>query len=361
MTRIRSNMKRPKTSTRPNARIRVGVTGLGRIGWEHCRALAGHADFTLVAVADPLAERGAEAATKFGCATFLTHNELVAADLDAVVIASPTHLHRAMALAAFKRRRHVLLEKPMAVTVTEARAIALAAKRAKLVLTVYQPHRLMAYHQQIRQVIAAGKLGQVYHVKRGAFGWVRRNDWQSLTKFGGGMLANYGAHFIDQLLDLTGGDIVNVFCQLRHVAAMGDAEDVVKIVYRTRAGLLGEIEINQASPRSGYEIEVYGTHGVLWKEGDRLKLRYFRKAELPAREMETGLASAGRQYPQDNARFYDEEIPIAAVHAVDVYANLARAIRTGSDPFVKPAETLAVMKLMERCLQESKGIVETPL
>ena len=183
-----------------------------------------------------------------------------------------------MAVAALKTGKHVLLEKPMAVTVTEARAIAQAAKRAKRVLTVYQPHRLMAYHQQTRQVIASGKLGKVYHVKRGAFGSGRRNDWQTLLKFGGGMVNNTGAHFIDQLFNLTGSDIDRILHQLGRVAALGDAEDVVKLVYQTRIGMLGEMEINQGMAASalGYEPEVYGSHGVLWKEQNTIKLRYLQ-------------------------------------------------------------------------------------
>ena len=343
-------------------KLRIGITGLGRMGWVHVQTLAKHADFTITGVADPVAERRAEAVAQLGCAAFATHEELIAAGLlDVIVIASPTHLHRPMAVAAFKAGLHVFLEKPMALTMVEARAIAQAAQRAKRVLTIYQPHRLMAYHQQTRQAIASGKLGQVYHIKRGGFGWVRRNDWQALAKFGGGIMNNHGAHYIDQLFDLTGRDIDRMFCRLGRVAAMGDAEDVVKLVYQTRTGILGEIEINMATPRGSYELEVYGSHGTLWKEGETLKLRYFRPAELPARELETTLASPGRQYPRDNAKFYDETIPIDAQYNIDAFADLARAIRTGSEPVVKPAETLAVMQMLERCRKESKRIVETPI
>ena len=343
-------------------KLRIGITSLGRMGWVHLQTLAGHADFTVVGVADPLAERRAEAVAKFGCQAFATHEELISSgQLDVVVIAAPTHLHRPMAVAAFKAGLHVFLEKPMALTLAEARTIAQAAKRARRVLTVCQPHRLMAYHQQTRRAIESGKLGKVYHIKRAGFGWVRRNDWQAIAKFGGGMLNNHGAHYIDQLLDLTGRDIERLFCRLGRVAAMGDAEDVVKLVYQTRAGILGEVEINQAAPHNTYELEVYGTHGTLWKEGNTLKLRYFIPAELPAREMETTLASAGRQYPRDNAKFYDETIAIDSKFGLEVFADLARAIRTGGEPYVKPVETLAVMQMLERCRKSAKHIIETPL
>ena len=332
------------------------------MGWVHLQTLANHADYTIAGVADPVAERRAEAVAKFGCPAFASHEELLhAGQLDVVVIASPTHLHLPMAVAAFQAGLHVFLEKPMALTVAEARTIAQAAKRARRVLTICQPHRLMAYHQQTKQAIATGKIGQVYHIKRGGFGWVRRNDWQTLTKFGGGMLNNHGAHYIDQLLDLTGRDIERLFCRLSRVAAMGDAEDVVKLVYQTKTGILGEVEINMATPHGGYELEVYGTHGTLWKEGNTLKLKYFIPAELPARELETALASTGRQYPRDSAKFYEESIAIDAKHNIDMFADLAHAIRTGGAPFVKPAETLAVMQMLERCRKSAKRIIETPL
>ena len=332
------------------------------MGWVHLQTLANHADYTVVGVADPLAERRAEAVAKFGCQAFATHAELVnTGQLDVIVIASPTHLHLPMAVTAFQAGLHVFLEKPMALTLVEARTIARAAQRARRVLTVCQPHRLMAYHQQTRQAIESGKLGQVYHIKRAVSGWVRRNDWQAVSKFGGGMLNNYGAHFIDQVLDLTGRDVDRLFCRLGRVAAMGDAEDVVKLVYQTRAGILGEVEINQATPHSPSELEIYGTHGALWKDGNTLKLRYFLPAELPAREMETTLASAGRQYPHDNAKFYDETIAIDSQFSLEVFADLARAIRTGGAPYVKPVETLAVMRMLERCRKSARGIIETPL
>jgi len=147
-------------------KLRIGVTGLGRIGWEHCQKLAKHKDYTLAGVADPSGTRREEAVALCGCAAFATHAAMLkGACLDAVVIASPTHLHKDMAVAAFKAGLHVFLEKPMAMNVEEARAIVIAARRAKRKLTVYQPHRAMAYFQHIRRIVESGKLGDIYHIK----------------------------------------------------------------------------------------------------------------------------------------------------------------------------------------------------
>ncbi len=344
-------------------KLRIGVTGLGRIGWEHCRNLAQHKDYLLAAVADPCGERRAEAAALSGCQAYDTHGEMLAnARLDAVVIASPTHLHKAMSVAAFKRGLHVFLEKPMAMNVAEAQAIASAARRARRKLTVYQPHRAHAYFQQIRRIVESGKLGEIYHIKGCWYNFVRRNDWQALRKFGGGMLNNYGAHMLDLLLALGGRDVKRLFCQLRLVGSLGDAEDVVRIVYETRGGVICEAEINQATAASAlWEMEIHGTHGALRKEGKTLNLRWFSPRQLAKKSLHSGLASEGRKYPSDRPLFKEESIEIAPRYTIDIYADFAKAIRSGAEPFVKPAETLSVMRLLERCRRDAGRIVATPL
>jgi len=329
------------------AKIRIGVVGLGRIGWNfHCHRIAAHRRFRLVAVADPLKERLTEAADTFGCATFKKPEDLLATEgLDAAVIASPTHVHRQHALAAFRHGLHVFLEKPMALDLADAKAIVRAAKKHKRVLTVYQPHRCGALLQHLRRILAKGKIGKVYHIREGRFRYVQRDDWQSLTRFGGGMLNNYGAHALDFILAVTGYEVKRVFGQLRRVLSLGDAEDVVKVVYETKSGMLGEVDINQASASSPYELQVWGTRGTLMYDHGVFRLRYV-KGRLPKKTLNRSLASAGRRYPRDDIAFAEEEIPVNEKYKVDVYTNLANAIQRGTPLLAKPEETLVVMTLM---------------
>lgn len=348
-------------------KVRVGVIGLGRIGWEHGKNLHRHRDFILAAVADREESRCQEARDLFGCPSYQDYAEMLAlAALDAVVIASPTHLHKEMALAAFARKRHVFLEKPMALTVAEAQTIVRTAKRVRRVLTVYQPHRASAYFQQLRKILATGMLGAIYHVRRGDFSFARRNDWQALQRYGGGMLRNYGAHAIDELLVLTGYDIKRVFCDLRRVASLGDADDVVKIIYETRNGRLGEVDINQALVAKPYAMEVYGTRGAALLQGSGLEgyrwlIRALPSKAFAPKRLDPALAAANRQYPWDNVKIREKTIPVNPRDKVDVYADFAHAIRTGAAPFVKPCETLAVMQMIEQCSLASGEIQATSL
>lgn len=345
------------------AKLKIGVIGLGRIGWQfHCPAIAKRPEFELIGVADPVADRRAEAERTYHCAAFADYRELLKLPgLQVVTIAAPTHLHRPMAIAALKRGLHVMLEKPMAVTAREGAEIVRTARARRRVLTGYQPMRANARFQHLRRLIADGRIGAIYQVRFGLFGFARRDDWQSLRKFGGGMLANYGAHALDQVLQLIGYDLRRVFCHLRRVASLGDAEDVVKIVIETKRGLIGEVDINQACVRRLYELEVIGTTGVIVFEEGKFQIRYFAKAALKPKRLNSSLAAAQRQYPHEGLPCKEECVEVDQRYAVDVYQDLARAIRTGKKPLVDPREPLAVLRLFEQCRRDAKRICPTPL
>jgi predicted dehydrogenase len=170
------------------------------------------------------------------------------------------------------------------------------------------------------------------------------------------MLNNYGAHAIDQQLAIIGYDVRRVFCGLQRVASLGDAEDVVKIVLETTDGVIGDIDICQASVIKPYRLTVWGTHGALWLENDVFKIRWFDPKKLPRKRLDCHLASAGRQYPSDAIKFREEQIAVDPRYGVDVYADFARAIRRGVPPLVKPEETLSVMRVIERCRKDAGGI-----
>ncbi len=336
-------------------KLRFGVAGLGRIGWcYHCDEIYRNSLCELAAVADTDPGRRAEAESAYGCWAFADFGEMISSGLvDAVVIATPTHLHEPMACAALDKGLHVILEKPMAPDLAAAMRIAEAASRAHRQITVYQPHRLRAYFQHILRIVSSGRLGRVVSVQRACFGYGRRNDWQSLKRFGGGMLNNYGAHYVDQILQLIGYDVERVFCSLQLVATMGDADDVVKAVLVTSRGVTGDLLISQASTASPYEFVIYGTCGSLELAGGSLKLRCFDPSCLGEKQLDCSLMSEGRRYPSDKLDMKEELIPVDASLEVNLYSDFVQTVGQGRHPYVPVDETIAVMKVLDACRRDA--------
>ncbi len=119
----------PTWSPAGERRLRVGLAGLGSMGRNHLRVLAGRDDIRLAAVADPVAPALNAATDQTGAHAFAEPLAMIAeADLDAVVIAAPTTAHVPLALAAIDRGIAVLVEKPLAATTDEAMRIVTAAR-----------------------------------------------------------------------------------------------------------------------------------------------------------------------------------------------------------------------------------------
>jgi phthalate 4,5-cis-dihydrodiol dehydrogenase len=189
--------------------LRVGVAGLGAAGLAFVGALQAHTGFQWVAGADPVDAARAAAQQGYGVPTYSTLPELLAhPGLDAVVIATPTPLHAAQVQQVAAAGLHVLVEKPMATTLADARAMVQACSRAGVVLLVGHSHGFDAPIAAMRSVITAGTLGPVGMVHTWCYtDWVyrpRRPDELS-SQQGGGVTLRQGAHQFDILRVLCGG------------------------------------------------------------------------------------------------------------------------------------------------------------
>lgn len=331
------------------AKLNVGIVGLGRIGWDqHCLTLNTHKQYNLVATCDPVVERGQEAESTLGVVAYTDYSEFLKhAGLDVVVIASPTHLHKEQSVLAMKHGMHVMLEKPMAVNIAEARSIVRASEKYQRTLTVYQPHRFSPSRAIVEKLLKRRDLGRPYQISMNWHRYVRRNDWQAMIKFGGGMLGNYGAHTLDFMLSLTGYDIDQLFAHMDRIASLGDAEDLVSIKYRTRQGMIGEINVNQGSLAQPPLLEMYFTKGYVSSDGRDFTVTSI-KGKLAPKKLITDLASAGRKYPRDHIPTQVEIIKSTDEMSTDFYKNFAQAVHKGKPLTVPPEHTLEVMRMMQR-------------
>jgi scyllo-inositol 2-dehydrogenase (NADP+) len=196
----------------PAADVRVGLLGYGAIGHEHSRAVRGTPGLALAAVADAHAERRTAAvAAAPGVAAHETAEELLAGDADLVVVSTPPSTHARWALAAIEAGKHVVVEKPFALRTADVDAVLAAAGAAGRLAAVYQNRRFDPDHLALRRLVRDGALGDVFHVEAFVGGHGHPcNLWHSDAGVSGGAVYDWGAHVLDQVLDLLPGPVAHV-------------------------------------------------------------------------------------------------------------------------------------------------------
>jgi phthalate 4,5-cis-dihydrodiol dehydrogenase len=194
--------------------VRIGIAGFGAAARAFVPAIQGHPGFALVAVAEPAEAVRGIARQQLGVATHASMAGMLAGTpLDAVYVATPTEMHSEHVLQALAAGKHVIVEKPMAVSTRDAAAMVDAAERASVVFLVGHSHSFDLPIRAMHELIAGGTLGAVRMVNTWCYtDWVyrpRRPD-ELVTGLGGGVTFRQGAHQFDILRLLCGGLVRSV-------------------------------------------------------------------------------------------------------------------------------------------------------
>lgn len=330
--------------------IRYAVVGLGRAGWDiHVKALRDRADAKIVAVVDPVQERRDEAAAAFGCKTYTSLRRMLKqADVEVVVIATPSVMHGPDTKKALKAGKHVVVEKPMSLSVSEADSMMRVAGETGKHLFVHQNYRFHPEFVHLRSVIESGILGRLYHIRCSSMHFSRRNDWQTMSRNGGGVLNNTCPHMIDQALQFAGAPIKDCMGDLQQIASAGDVEDHVKALLRAENGVTIDMEVstaqNQAITPSKWVL--CGACGTLVTDGKTSTIRWFDPKDAPPLEAYDGPA-ANRAYGNaDKLPWQEKTVEASAPVPVDFYDNVFGVVRRGEPPVVTCESVREVMRVI---------------
>jgi predicted dehydrogenase len=342
-----------------HAPINVGIAGLGRSGWDiHAEALAGLADqFNIIAVCDPDSARQTEAQERFGCRTYSEYANLVAdREIELMVVATPSQLHVSNTIAALRAGKHVLVEKPMGKNLIDVDEMIAAAKETGQILTVNQNYRYAADFRKVKEIIGSGVLGRILQIRMAVHQFQRRWDWQTLKKYGGGILNNHGAHLIDWAMLLINDPEPDVFCHMEATPLYaGDADSHVKLVLHPQKGALIDIELTHACAYPQDNWVVMGTQGSLTSDRRTVRWKYFDPKEAPALVLDTQPTS-DRSYNREELPWREEIFELASSFNNEVrqlYGDLYAAIRQ-STPLAITAESVRrQMMILERCRELS--------
>ncbi|MFQ6539364.1 MULTISPECIES: Gfo/Idh/MocA family oxidoreductase [Aphanothece] len=225
--------------------VRVGVIGIGNMGWHHARVLSLLKDADLVGVADPDVRRGQLATEQFGCRWFPSFEELLPL-VDAVCIAVPTLLHHRVGLCCLQAGRHVLIEKPIAASQDEASDLIAAAEAASVLLQVGHIERFNPAFRELMKVVA-GEEVVVLEARRHSPHPDRANDVS--------VVLDLMIHDIDLVLELAGAPVV------RLAAAGGrSGEGPIDYVNATLAFANGVVASLTASKMAHRKIRSLSAH-----------------------------------------------------------------------------------------------------
>ena len=251
--------------------LRVGIVGFGRIGAEHAAWLARCEGIGASAVADGTAARR-ELAKARGLGVHSTVGELLGdQSIDAVLISTPTAMHSAQASAALEAGKHVMIEKPMALNLAEAKQLAETARKKGKVLSVFHNRRWDADFLAVAKAVRSGVFGRVINVESRLGQWAScvgpaaveyRPNWRNEFAFGGGALFDWGSHFLDQMLQLMlPARAVRVFAQLRGNVWSKDCDDFARVCIDFENGAVGLVEINTTTMQPLGRWHIDGTKG----------------------------------------------------------------------------------------------------
>ncbi|WP_209332768.1 Gfo/Idh/MocA family protein [Lunatimonas salinarum] len=258
-------------------KLGFGIIGTGAIAGMHAAAINACEDASLIAVCSSTPERAHQAAAKFGVpADYQIQEFLKRKDIDIVAICTHSGNHLEPAMAAAASGKHVLLEKPIEVSLDRADQLIAACEQAGVKLGVIFQNRLKPGYLKLKEAVREGRLGRLL-MGTAAINWYRDpsyysgSDWKgTLEGDGGAALINQGVHTIDLLLDVM-GEAESVFGQVRTVVHAIEGEDLGAALVNFKSGALGTITGGTALyPGNPERLEIYGEKGNIILEAGKI-------------------------------------------------------------------------------------------
>jgi len=262
--------------------VRIGIIGCGGMGSVHAGAWQADPRAQIVAVTDSARSRAEALAARTGAQPYGDlERMLIEQRLDLVSVCTPPAGHLPAARQALQAGCHVLCEKPLARTATEAQQMVEAAGQAGRLLVTAFCHRFHQPVTQMREWIQAGKIGRVLQFRNRFAGWIpMEGKWFSDPDLaGGGAIIDTSIHSIDLFRYLVGDPTSVAACIATMVQAIA-VEDSSLLLLQTAEGAIGSIEACWSSPVSESTIEVYGSEGTAFYNYSEPGARY-RTREMP--------------------------------------------------------------------------------
>ena len=248
--------------------FRIALVGCGRISKNHIDAIERVDGLELVAACDVSEDRARALAEPRGIPWYTSYEKMLAeVPSEIVSIATPSGYHPAQGVLAAKAGRHVVTEKPMAISLRGADDLVQACDAAGVHLFVVKQNRLNAPVQMLKRAVDRGRFGRLY-LANCTVRWTRPQEyyeqapWRGTWEFDGGAFMNQASHYVD-LIQWIVGPVENVMAKTATLGRKIETEDTGVAILRFRSGALGVIEVTMLT----YPQNMEGSLTVLGEKG----------------------------------------------------------------------------------------------
>ena len=254
--------------TRAGGEFKIALVGCGRISRNHFEAIDKVDGLSLTGVCDVVPERAREWAERQGVPGFTSYEEMLQrVECDLVSICTPSGLHAAHGAVAARAGKHVITEKPMAISLGQADELVKACDEAGVFLFVVKQNRLNPPIQLLRRAVDKGRFGRIF-IANTTVRWQRPQEyydaapWRGTWEFDGGAIMNQASHYVD-LIQWLVGPVESVMAKTATQARRIEAEDSGVAILKFRSGALGVIEVNVLT----YPRNLEGSITILGEKG----------------------------------------------------------------------------------------------
>ncbi len=333
--------------------IRVGMCGLGSFSVAVANTIERSDKVELVTCYDVNSKAIQATVERYGCQSDTSYEDMVGRDdLDGIVIVSPNMFHREQTELAVTNGKHVYVEKPIANTLADGRAMTETCEAAGKTLMIGHVHRRHSVNRKVKELVDQGALGKLIMVESNmssSQGWDLKPDefrWRGDdTGCPGGSLMTIGVHQADTL-NYIFGPIKTVFSMFKKLHIPAAVDDVTSTMFEFESGILGYIGSNFASPRTNW-MYVYGTEANLQRTVARLDRRFDIERKMgPDESSRLEMFSAG------NAAGEQIELKIGdpLLEEIDEFANCVLA---GAKPETDGHASLKALSLVRAAIESA--------
>jgi UDP-N-acetyl-2-amino-2-deoxyglucuronate dehydrogenase len=331
-------------------RLRFGIIGCGRVAPRHAQSISRLDRAELVAAADIIESRVSHFSEQYNAEPHTDYRGLLDRDdVDVVNICTPSGLHAQMGIEALQAGKHVIVEKPIALSTIDADQLIATARATGKKLCVVLQNRYNPPMQDVHQIVCSGRIGHIL-LGNATVRWYRpqsyyEDEWHGSWAMDGGAMMNQSIHHIDALQWLM-GDVESVYAYTATLAHRMEAEDVGVAVLRFRSGALGSVEGSTLTYPQNLEgsVAIFGERGSLKVGGTALNRKVMWKIDGEL-EQEAEIITADVVDPPS---VYGQSHKLVIDQMIDAIVN-------DGEPATNGAEARRSLALVEAIYQSSRS------